>query len=64
MTLFAPDLYRSFAIGFLGAGLVIAATSFDGPALSSEAQASEVEQSVADEIALSDEFIITPIAED
>lgn len=64
MTHIAPDLYRNFAIGFIGAGLVIAATSFDGPVLTSQAQASEVEQSVSHEIDISDEFLITHEAEE
>lgn len=41
MTLFAPDLYRSFAIGFLAGGLILGAATFDewAGALESPAQA-------------------------
>lgn len=29
MTLFTPDLYRNFAIGFVGGALIVAAASVD-----------------------------------
>ena len=60
MTLFAPDLYRNFAIGFLGAGLAIVTTTFEETGLTTQAQATEAVQPVAADIAVSSEFIIQP----
>lgn len=41
MTLFTPDLYRNFAIGFIAGGLLIGAATFDewSDAIESPAQA-------------------------
>ena len=59
MSLFAPDLYRNFAIGFLGAGALIVGTTFDGSGLTAEAVASEKTRPVAADIPVADEFVIT-----
>ena len=65
MTLFAPDLYRNFIIGFVGGGLILAAGLVDGvdgfgAKFVSEAKASETARTVVDEIDIADEFIIAP----
>jgi hypothetical protein len=65
MTLFAPDLYRNFLIGFIGGGLILAANSFDTlPAPSSsfvtQAQAATPAQPVAADIDIAEEFVIAP----
>jgi hypothetical protein len=41
MTLFAPDLFRNFALGFVAGGLLIGAATFDqwSDAIESPAQA-------------------------
>jgi len=63
MTLFAPDLYRSFAIGFVGAGALLAATTIDdvgrlSPDLVPEAQAATKALPTPDDIQIADEFLI------
>ena len=64
MTLFAPDLYRHFAIGFLGAGLAIVATTFDDNGLTTSARASETVQPVSADIEVAEEFIIKADAQE
>ena len=59
MTLFTPDLFRNFAIGFLAAALVLVLTTSDNAGtIVSEAQASEKVESVNADIDLSDDFLI------
>ncbi|MEM6267008.1 MAG: hypothetical protein AAF707_05735 [Pseudomonadota bacterium] len=55
MTLFASDLYRNFAIGFVGAALVIGAISMDNLGEAIEAPASAAEARAVEEA-----FKITP----
>jgi hypothetical protein len=69
MTLFAPDLYRSFALGFAGTTLALGMTLFDDlapltPQFVPEAQAAPKPAPVTDEIAISEEFLISNIHEE
>ncbi|MEE4201372.1 hypothetical protein [Erythrobacter sp.] len=59
MTLFAPDLYRNFALGFAAGGLVVAAATIDhwGGSLESPLQAASPLEAPAP----SAEFVIEPI---
>lgn len=59
MTLFTPDLYRNFALGFVAGGMIVGAATIDEwlPALESPAQAAapiEAPQPSA-------EFLIEPL---
>lgn len=63
MTLFAPDLYRNFFIGFIAGGVILAAGLVEGvdgfgPELVTEARASETARSAAADIVISNEFLI------
>ncbi|MEM7779640.1 MAG: hypothetical protein AAF697_04505 [Pseudomonadota bacterium] len=63
MTLFAPDLFRSFAFGFVAGALVLGAVTIGdwAPHLESPANAAEVQSVSAP--ALADEFKIVPLGE-
>ncbi len=58
MTLFTPDLFRNFGIGFLAGAIVLAASTLDewGPHLESPAQAATPLEAPAP----SAEFVIEP----
>lgn len=63
MTLFSPDLYRNFLIGFAAGGLILAAGLVEGvdgvqPEIHSKAQASETLRPVNEDLNISDEFLI------
>ncbi len=58
MTLFTPDLYRNFAIGFAAGALMVGAATIDqwGPHLEAPAQAAEPLSAPQP----ADEFVIEP----
>ena len=63
MKLFAPDLYRSFVIGFLGAAVVLSAGLVEGidgfgSEIVPEARAAETVRPVSDDIMVGSEFLI------
>ncbi|AWW73311.1 hypothetical protein CD351_02590 [Erythrobacter sp. KY5] len=59
MTLFAPDLYRNFALGFAAGGLLVAAATVDqwGSRLESPAIAAQPLEAPQP----ADEFVIVPL---
>ncbi|MEM6909374.1 MAG: hypothetical protein AAF494_11910 [Pseudomonadota bacterium] len=60
MTLFASDLYRNFAIGFVGAALVIGAINMDNLGEAIEAPASAAETLGAEQaFEIAPEFDVT-----
>lgn len=63
MKLFAPDLFRSFLIGFSGAALVVSAGLVEGidgfgSEIVPEARAAEAVAPVSDDIMVDSEFLI------
>ncbi|EAQ28616.1 hypothetical protein NAP1_13493 [Erythrobacter sp. NAP1] len=62
MTLFAPDLYRNFALGFAAGGLLVGAATIDqwGPELESHAIAAQPLEAPQP----ADEFLIVPFEAD
>jgi hypothetical protein len=67
VTLFAPDLYRNFIIGFLGGSLIIAAGLVEGVGgfgaeLHSQARASETTRQLSDDLDISKEFLIQEVS--
>ena len=62
MTLFAPDLYRNFALGFVAGGLIVGAATLDewGPHVESPARAAVPLEAPAPAA----EFVIEPFEVD
>ena len=63
MKLFAPDLYRSFVIGFLGAAVVLSAGLVEGidgfgTEIVPEARAAETLRPANDDVMVDPEFLI------
>lgn len=63
MKLFAPDLYRNFTIGFLGAAIVLSAGLVDGidgfgSDIVPEARAAATVRPVSDDIMVDPKFLI------
>ena len=68
MSLFTPDLFRNFGIGFVLTALALALTTLDGSNgisadLSSRAQAAEPAPAYSPHGEVSEEFLIAPIEE-
>lgn len=63
MSLFAPDLYRNFLIGFIGGGLILAAGMVEGvdgfaPEIVTRAQAAEADVAIGGAPDIAEEFLI------